>query len=404
MRRALVVLSAILTIAVPASRVMAQTPAEEKFRITFSGRAWANVDNVRATAGSAAGATAVKNRNRVTSNGSYLRVRAETTLVEGWKALAQVESELSIDGEEGTPFFSTRNTGVGLASPYGTLILGRWESPTKLATVGLDPFGGTGIFSYYNVVGQQQTGPTSQGSNRWDRRFTNGIHYTSPVLHGFKALAAYAVGETSSNGGLDVNPSALSAAIQYTQGPLYLGASYEIRTDCGNPDSAPGATNPSCAASALGSATQPNGTDSAIRAGVGYTIKPARTKLGFVYEHIDLQADAEGALPEKTLRRDVYWGTITQGLGSDAHELILAYGLATDVSGTNDFTDTADTGAQAFTAAYRFRVTKDADLYAGYTQVKNDRNATYRIGTGNFGNVPVGSTTRGFGGGIRYVF
>ena len=374
-----------------------------KSKISVTGRAWSSFENVGATAGSAPGASKVKDRRRLHNNASFVRVRGESELLAGWKAIAQVEAEFGIDGENGLPFSGTRNTGVGLGSPYGTLIFGRWDSPSKQTTIGLDPFGGTGIFGYYNVFGQQQASATASGANRWDRRLNNGLHYTSPSIEGFTVLAAYSVGETPTNGAVKVDPYTVSAALHYKNGPLYVGASYETRNDCGNPDAdAPG--GPSCNQAALGSATQPNGTDQAFRAGAGYSVKPTFTKLGVAYEHVDLQADATATAAKKTLKRDVTWGVVTQGLGTDRHQVILAYGMATKVSGSGVFADTADTGASYLTAAYRFFLAKDVDLYAGYVQVKNQKNASYRFGSGNFGSVPVGSTSKGVGAGLRYFF
>ncbi|HEY6002372.1 MAG TPA: porin [Anaeromyxobacter sp.] len=375
----------------------------EKSQISISGRAWAELHNVGADAGSAPGASKVPDRWRLHNDSSYLRVRGERELVAGWNAIAQIEAEFGIDGENGLPFSGTRNTGVGLSTPLGTLILGRWDSPTKQTTIGLDPFAGTGIFGYYNVFGQQQASATSSGANRWDRRLNNSLSYTSPSVAGFTVLAAYSIGETPRNGTLPVDPYTASAALHYRVGPLYVGASYETRHDCGNPDAdAPG--GPSCNQAALGSATQPKGTDQAIRAGASFTIRSTFTRLAAAYEHIDLEADATATATKKTLRRDAYWGSITQGLLTDRHQLILNYGVATRVSGQGVFADNASTGASYVTAAYRFWLDKDTDVYAAFTQVMNQRNASYRFGSGNFGNVPVGSTSTGYGAGIRYMF
>lgn len=375
----------------------------ERSQIAINGRAWAEFHNVGADAGSAPGASNLPDRWRLHNNSSYIRVRGERELQPEWKAIAQIEAEFGVEGESGLPFSGTRNTGVGIGSPYGTLILGRWDSPAKQTTIGLDPFGGTGVFGYYNVFGQQQASESSSGSNRWDRRLNNSIHYTSPSVSGLRVLAAYSVGETRRNGDIAVEPYTASAAVQYTRGPLYLGVAYETRNDCGNPDAdAPG--GPSCNQAALGSATQPNGTDQAFRAGAGFTLKSTFTKLAAAFEHVDLQADATATAASKTLQRDVYWGSITQGIFTDRHQVILNYGVATKVSGHGVFADNAATGASYVTGAYRFWIDKDTDVYAAFTQVMNERNASYRFGSGNFGSVPVGSTSTGYGAGIRYMF
>lgn len=372
-------------------------------KLTVSGRAWAAVENVGATDGSVAGASELPDRWRVRNGASYLSFRGETDLMENWTAFAQVEAEFGLDGEEGTPFSGTRNTGVGLETPYGTLIAGRWDSPTKKTTLHLDPWGGVGIFGYYNVMGQQQVSATGSGSNRWDRRLNNGLFYTSPTFSGFTVLAAASLGEAVKNGTLKVNPYTVSGSLQYRTDDLYLGVSYERRNDCGNPD-ADAPAGASCNQAALGSAAQPNGTDSAIRVGVGYTVRRTYTKLGASYEHIDLMAEAEGALARKTLRRDVYWGSITQGILGNVHQVILNYGVATEASGSGVFADTDGTGASTVTLAYRYFLNKNANVDVGFVKVMNGKNAAYRFGSGNLGSVPVGSDSTGYGAGFRYLF
>jgi predicted porin len=385
----------------PAKSVLYVIAARSK--LTVSGRAWAGFENVGATDGSAPGASEVPSRWRLRNGASFLSFRGETELRENWKAFAQVEAEFGLDGEEGTPFSGTRNTGVGIQSPYGTLIAGRWDSPTKKTTLHLDPWGGVGIFGYYNIMGQQQVSATGSGSNRWDRRLNNGLFYTSPTFSGFTVLAAVSVGEAATNGTIKVSPYTVSGSLQYRNDDLYLGASYERRSDCGNPD-ADAPAGPSCNQAALGSAAQPNGTDSAIRVGAGYTVKRTFTKLAATYEHIDLMAEAEGALARKALQRDVYWGSITQGIFSDTHQVILNYGVATEASGSGVFADTDGTNASTVTVAYRYFLNKNANVDVGFAKVMNGKNAAYRFGSGNFGSVPVGSTSTGYGAGFRYLF
>ncbi len=405
----------------PAATAAAPAPAKpekrytiaEKSNLSISGRAWASFETVGADKGSVATATKVDASGRVSNNSSYLRFKGDIELIPGWKALAQIEAEFGIEGEAGLPFSGTRNTGVGLSSPYGQLLLGRWDSPSKQTTIGIDPFGGTGIFGYYNVFGQVMA--NGQGSNRFDRRYTNGLHYTSPNLYGVKILAAYAMGEvrestvaaagTAPAVTTKVNPQAFNVAAHYNRGPLYVGVAYEWRQDC-NPDTN---NEAGCSNALLGTAgTQPKGIDTAIRVGASYDIKQTWTKIALAYEHVDLTADAlttaRGTAAQKTLQRDVYWGALTQGLMSDEHQLILAYGMATKASGQNVFTDLTGTDGSYFLAAYRFWFAKDTDLYAGYTTVMNGKNARYRIGSNNFGNIPLGATSTGIGAGIRYIF
>jgi predicted porin len=385
-----------------------------KSQISINGRAWGEVNNVRASAG-APGTNSVPALNRISSNSSYVRIRGERDFDDGWKAFAQVEAEFGLEGENGTPYASTRNTGVGLSSPFGELTLGKWDSPMKETTIGLDPFVGTGIFGYYNVF----TG------YRADRRLNNAALYETPRIGGFTLLVAGSLGEakfakktttvtvgtapdtvkvsSTSTGTIPVNPYTASAALHYRAGDFYAGVAYEYRNDCANPD-ADFPAGSSCDRAALGSDGQPNGTDQGLRIGASYRLKATYTQLAALYERISLKADATATLPEKTLQRNAYWGSITQGIFSDRHQLILNYGVAADYTGKN--ITTAKTGARTFTAAYRFNIDKDLMVYAAVTQIMNDDNQTQKFGSGGIPgfSAPAGSDVTGVGAGIRFMF
>ncbi len=375
-----------------------------KSQITIAGRAWGEVNNVRADKG--VGTIPVHNLSRVSSNSSYLRFRGEHDLDYGFKAIAQVETEVGLDGTSpgNGPFVSTRNTFVGIASPYGELTLGKFDSPAKETTIGRDPFVGTGIFGYYNVFTKY----------RADRRLNNALAYETPTfLSGFSVLAAYSLGETALNstGNIRVNPYTISGALHYRNGPLFAGLAYEYRNDCANPDVEP-TSGPSCTFAALGSDSRPKGHDQVIRFGADYTIKSTFTRLAVVYDHIALQLDAANALPEQKLSRDSFWGSVTQGLGTNTHQVMLNYGVATKFSGSN-IGDTSKTGLQTYTAAYRYNFNADTMFYVAVAQIMNEDNqngkfgsngpATAPTGTGSWA-APKGSTVTGFGAGLRYLF
>lgn len=370
-----------------------------KSQIIIQGRAWGEVNNVRADKG--VGATPVHNLTRVSSNSSYLRVRGERELDQGFKAIAQVEAEFGLEGSGGTPFSGTRNTFVGLASPYGELSVGKFDSPTKETTIGRDPFVGTGIFGYYNGMTKY----------RADRRMNNAIMYESPEYQGVMALAAYSVGEAvyNSTGNIRTNPYMFSAAVHYKHGPLFAGVSYEYRNDCNNPD-ADAPAGASCNFAALGSDARPKGHDQVVRFGADYTIKQTFTKLAVVYDRIMLQLDETATAPEQKLNRDYYWGSITQGLGSNRHQLVLDYGVSSKYSGSN-IGDTSKTGVQTYTAAYRFNLDSDLMMYVAVAQIMNDDNQNQKFGSGGPSTTgagswaaPKGSTVTGFGAGMRLMF
>jgi hypothetical protein len=205
----------------------------------------------------------------------------------------------------------------------------------------------------------------------------------------------------------------INAAVHYRSGPLFVGVAYEYRNDCANPDKEP-VTDASCSTASLGSATRPSGYDQVVRLGADYTNKPTFTKVAFVYDRVMLElAETKGAAaaPEQTKNRDAYWGSVTQGLGSNKHQIILNYGVATKASGKN-IGDQSKTGAQTYTAAYRYNFDSDFNVYAAVMQIMNDDAQTQKIGSGGPPAVavggswaaPPGSTVTGFGAGMRYNF
>lgn len=380
-------------------------------QITIAGRAWASIENVGATSGTAGTRLGRQNpRWRVTSNSSFINFRGETEVAYGLKAIAQVEAEFGIEGQDGSPFSGTRNAGVGVShKQFGTLIAGRWDTPMKQTTIGLDPFGGTGIHGYYNTFGSVMTGAVGAAAgNKWDRRASNSLNYTSPNINGLTFLANGSVGETRLSGAVPVDPFTVSAALHFRQGGLYVGAAYEYRHDCGNPD-ASGA--PACSTSFLGTAgANPQGEDQGFRLGIGYANKPTFTKVGAAYEYQDYKtfgrkADAANGVASaahRTAYRSGYFATITQGLGTDKLEASLAWGWADEMHGTV-VGATTKTGAQYYTGALRWWLAKTVDLTAAVTVVENERNAQYNVGNG-FTAVAAGSTVTGYGVNFRFMF
>jgi predicted porin len=402
-------------------------------QISVAGRAWTELNNVRADKGT--GTKAVQNLTRLSSNSSYLRVSGEREFDKGWKLITQIEAEVGFDGEAGTPFSSTRDTYVGVDSPFGQLIFGKFDSPAKETTIGRDPFGGTGIFGYYNVF----------TAYRADRRMNNAMMYESPTYEGFKLLAAFSLGEakfakttvtdyqfsafdptsgttsvkkiTKAGTGPRVDPYLASAAIHYRNkvagNPLYVGVAYEYRNDCSNPDTE-NAGGPSCDRAALGTDKAPNGVDQVIRVGADYTITSTFTKIAAVYDHTSLERPEKYGVAKASLSRDAYWGSITQGILSNKHQLILNYGMATKYSGTPNAGASYDkTGVQTYTVSYRLNLDANAMVYAAFTQILNDDGQTQKFGSGSppgtegngwKGAPPTGSTVTGFGVGMRYMF
>jgi predicted porin len=140
---------------------------------------------------------------------SRIGIKGTEDLGGGLKAIWQVESKLNVDAETS---LGGRNTFVGVSGGFGTVLLGRHDTPEKLSTAKLDLFADS--VGDYNFAG-----------TIIDTRETNVIAYISPTFSGFHAAVAAVAGEqaTGPNDGLADH---YSMAAMYENGPIYLGAGY----------------------------------------------------------------------------------------------------------------------------------------------------------------------------------
>jgi predicted porin len=197
-------------------------------------------------------------------------VKGSEDLGNGLKAIYQVEFGVQMAEEQRTGpaasgannTLSMRNSYVGLSSGFGTLLVGRHDTPMKLSTGRLDLFADTAA-DYNGTVGFV------------DLRVDNAVAYISPNFAGFQFAGAMHVGGGSSatlpiaTEDADSLAEAYSLAITYKNGPFYVAAAYEeLNNDI------------------LGPADNDLETDSKWRAGLGLLDWNGFT-LAAVYENQD---------------------------------------------------------------------------------------------------------------------
>lgn len=155
-------------------------------------------------------------------------VKGSEDLGNGLKAIYQVEFGVQMAEEQRTGpaasgannTLSMRNSYVGLASNFGTLLVGRHDTPLKLSTGRLDLFADTAA-DYNGTIGFD------------DLRVDNAIAYISPSFAGFQFAGAVHAGGGSSatlpiaSEDADSLAEAYSLAITYKNGPFYGAAAYE---------------------------------------------------------------------------------------------------------------------------------------------------------------------------------
>lgn len=182
----------------------------------------------------------------VVSRASRLGFKASEDLGGGLKAIAGIEFGVDMAKEKGGET-TGRNQVVGLAGGFGTVVLGRHDTPYKMSTGKLDPFGDQ--LGDYNAV----IGP--------DLRLGNVLAYLSPSFNGLNINAAIVTDNNATTAGLNADendPSATSVAVTYGNGPLFVAVARETVPD----------------------------VIADTRIGVGYDI--AGFGLGFVYESNDI--------------------------------------------------------------------------------------------------------------------
>jgi predicted porin len=162
----------------------------------------------------------------VNSNASRLGFKGSEDLGNGLKAIYQIEMQFNSDGgtaQVGTAGFSAqRNTFVGLSGDWGTVVVGKHDTPAKIAfyATGNEVLGDSIIDLNSGVAGVFT-----------EVRANNAIAYVSPSFSGFSMAAAVVPGEetVAANGAnaADGISDHYSVGLMYTGFGLKAGISYE---------------------------------------------------------------------------------------------------------------------------------------------------------------------------------
>lgn len=181
------------------------------------------------------------------SRSSRLGFKGSEDLGNGLKAIYQAEFSVGTDGGQGQGnhgdgWGSQRNTFIGLAGGFGTFLVGRHDTPMKVAFYGSgnERLGDSiiDLNTRNNLVPSKTEGAPIGVFSEY--RASNAIAYISPNLSGFTAAVAVIPGEDSGVGDADAgNPGRDGIADHYSLGLMYGGgglkasAGYQM-TDPGN--------------------------------------------------------------------------------------------------------------------------------------------------------------------------
>ncbi|HEX7934236.1 MAG TPA: porin [Paraburkholderia sp.] len=319
----------------------------------------------------------------------------------GYKAVFRLESGFSTTtgalGQGGAEF--GRQAYVGIASPYGTVTLGR-QYDSVVDYVGVLKSGG-------DTAGAYSGHPADLDNTANNYRVNNAVKYTSPNYKGITFGGLFSLGGFA--GDFRRN-RVYSAGAGYKSGPVQLGLAYLNAQDPNfsfygnNPSSS--TTNSNMAGSPVFSGYASAKTLQVIAAAGAYTID--NWTLGLVYTNTQYQSlGFEPTLADPGYRGKAVFNTIEINLKSFVTPSLL---FGTSYHYTHGSEVTATTGGAGYhqvSAGVDYFLSKRTDIYA----VQLWQHATGRDSTGNpavatiFGVSPSSSNNQFLSVvGIRHAF
>lgn len=384
--------------------------------VTVYGAADASLDFIRVSGGSPSDDT--PNYNRVSSNGSHIGFKGMESLGNGMVAVFQYETTVSLDAGAGSSLLGTsRDSYVGLAGGFGTVIMGSASGPTRNLANAMDvnsshdgitsnrailgKLGGAWAGLNANSVGDlfpNGSAPiassqvrSGNGASIFDQYLPNVIAYVSPNFSGFQATIGYLANENKSDlAASKVNTSAVDLGLTYSNGPIWVGLTHgdiQVRNQ-------PGAVGTLANTLAIGNDIRTKET----RLGGKYDFGNATVRLLWSQNKSDTSL---GDIAKQTV-----WG-IGGTFNVTANGKITGqYYRANDLK--DGFLATAlgpDTGAKFFSLGYEHSLSKRTSLNAAYAHLKNDSNAIgYDFGNNATGLAAGGVKLTGLSLGLRHSF
>jgi predicted porin len=357
----------LLALAVAGATLAPAAMAQTANPVTLYGRIWVAFENVKADGGRAA---PISSRNRVSNNGSSLiGVRGTEDLGGGLKAFFQFETEVRPDQNDSP--FSNRNSGVGLQGDFGSVLLGRWDTPFKIANSSIDPFGTTTIAGYTSAMSDR---------GNFDRREQNVLQYWSPNFSGLTFRASYSANEAKT---ATVNPVVTSYNAIYSQGPIYLTAAYENHKDIFKNYTG-----------AVGNVTGAYETGTSL----GGTVTFGAFRVGGLIQKF--KKNGGGTTVTSDQKSQMFNLIYTAGKNQFVYQLQRSKDGATRATAATAVTE-PDTKVNSIAHLYNF--SRRTTLFTIYTMTKNNV-----AGLGNFGSNTLGISAdqdpRGFSIGMRHTF
>ena len=362
----------------------------------------------------------------ISTNLSYLGLRGNHPIADDFNFIWQLEAGIDISATPGTratnsntsdsvngALFS-RNSFVGFSGKdWGSVMLGKSETPYKLSSDRLNPF--SGMIGDYRVI-MGNTG----GDNRveFGYRAPHAIWYNSPNWSGFSFSAMYSPGQNRSDSGdpLGANSNLASAEQDCAGGnipgsgalppscndgsfgnlysvnaefiweSLYLFGAYEEHVKVnrssdtiGFPTTPPEDTQ-----------GDPNdvANETAWKLGGSYTFA-TKTTVGGMYEKFKRNVPSYLSYQNER-QRDGYWLFVTQAL-TDADVVSGGWAHAGSTPGDPGTHNTPggpnpNNQANMYTVAWKHLLDRNTTVYADWAMTVNHTDAHYDLGAGGHAN------------------
>lgn len=345
----------LIALAVAGACVAPAAMAQTANPVTLSGRVHLTLESIEAK-----GNNGISRRTRVEDQASFLRVSGAEDLGGGLKAWFQLETGFRPDSNNTT--FAARNSGVGFQGSWGSFGFGRWDTPFKMATGAVDPFGDV-------TIAGLQVATNDQGN--FDRREQNIIQYWTPTWGGFSAKIHYVANEGKTP---TANPYSQGLSLAYAGGPVYVFGAYEEHKD------------------QLGSTVTAGSTEKGTALGGSFAFGPV--KLG---------GYAQEFKKTNRTKKKSYLANAVWTLGN--HQFIYQYQQSKDGGATTAGTVQPDCDANAIGWQYNF--SRRTMVLALYSKADNNEaaNCGSQVSGGGAGAVLApGLDPQGVSFGIRHTF
>jgi predicted porin len=350
--------------------------------------------------------------------GSELGFRGEEKLGGGLSVWFQCATSLDYRGttnssssnSQAVGSWCTRNSAFGLKGVFGNVYYGNWQTPwTRINSAANVGSNDTGVFGNAHIIaGTSSTfgiQSPSQGTivnlspAVYRRRQNNLLTYETPNLAGFSVMGAMtARGYASAATGAQFRARLWSLGAQYANGPLFVGAAYELHDNFYSRNTVAAPVVPV------------QGDDRGWTIGATYTFSN-NLKIGGHYN--DFKSEASFFNPATGIGGDTKvkaWHIGLDWMISGPHGVRAAYSRAGNVSGayvisaTGVLTGTAmnarpaagpSTAADMWQIRYVYQLSKRTEVTAGMSWTNNRANATYETG---------GSSTTQLGGSDSHAY